>query len=213
MKHFIWLLPVILIALYGCGSPPVEVNRFDPLTGGPFISTLDKNGEIYASYLDPDIQVVTTIYEYNSIIVMPLSIINRTGQDIEASDYSLSLSDGRDLKTVTMLTRDDLVNVKGRLEGKGTDFGSGIEGMALAATVNAFEDLTNQPSTKMMVQGINQAINDYFEFRPLYAGEARTGLLCYLVDFKLEYPLSVRLKVKDKLIEIKFLPQPKKEED
>ncbi|MBN2057766.1 MAG: hypothetical protein JW782_03115 [Candidatus Saganbacteria bacterium] len=211
MKRSFWLIPVILLALYGCSSPPVEVNRFDPVAGGPFISTLDKNGEIYASYIDPEIQLVTTLYEYNSIIVMPLTIVNRTDHDIGPADYSLSLCDGRDFKPVRMLDRNDLVNVKGKLEGKGTDFGSGIEGMALAATVNAFEDLTNQPSTKMMVKGINQAINDYFEFRPVYASEARTGLLCFLVDFKLEYPLTVRLKVKDKLIDIRFLPRPKKE--
>jgi len=198
------LLLVIIVG--GCGTP-IEINRFDPITEMPGVKSFTLDNEIYASNANAHYRVAAALFEYNSVMVMPLEITNKTGRNIEPGQYSVSLHDGRDLKTIRLLTRKELVTVKGKLEGNGS--GGGLEGMALEATVNALMTAANVPTKNVMIQGLNHAINDYFSFRPVYDHETRNGLLCFLVEFKLEYPITLIVKIHGEPFKLKFMPQKK----
>lgn len=207
------LVLIVPLLLLGCGNTPVEVNHFDPVLDQPHLTKIVREDDDLVSCQTNKFKVVAALYEYNSVIVMPLNISNKTGQTIQPKDYSISLHDGRDLKKIKMLTRTDLVKIKGKLEGSGSGGGGGgIESMALEATVNAIMSATSMPTKNLMLKGLDHAINDYFEFRPIWANETRAGLLCFLVDFKLEYPLTLALKVRDERIDLKFRPRPKKDD-
>jgi len=58
----------------------------------------------------------------------------------------------------------------------------------------------------VMLKGLDDAIDNYFSFRAIYAREKREGILCFMVDFKLEYPITLMIKIKDKVAWIRFLP-------
>lgn len=195
---------LVAVIVGGCGTP-IEINRFDPITKIPGTKSFTLDNEIYGSNENHQYRVAAALFEYNSVIVMPLEITNKTGRNIEPGQYSISLHDGRDLKTIRMLTRKELVAVKGKLEGNSS--GSGLEGMALEATVNALMTAANMPTKNVMVQGLNHAINDYFSFRPIYAHETRRGLLCFLVEFKLEYPIALIVKIHGEEFKLKFMPR------
>lgn len=204
MRQWLFLTLAVMILFCGCAAP-VKINRFDPLADRPNLKTFTRDNETYLSFEDKNYRVTAALFEYNSVMVLPLEISNKTGSDIEPPEYSVSLHDGRDLKLIKMLKRSDLIAVRGKLRGK--SYGEGLEGMAINATVNVLMDAANVNTQKTMIKGLEQAIHDYFSFRPVYAHETRQGLLCFLVDFKLEYPLSLMLRIRDEYILLRFLPQ------
>ena len=204
MRKWLFLTLVVMLLFCGC-TAPIRINRFDPVADGPNLKTFTRDNETYSSFEDNNYRVTAALFEYNSVMVLPLEIFNKTGSDIEPQEYSVSLHDGRDLKQIKMLKRQDLMAVRGKLGGK--SFGKDLEGMAIDATVNILMDAANVNTQKTMIKGLDQAIHDYFSFRPVYALETRQGLLCFLVDFKLEYPLTLMLRIRNEHIQLRFLPQ------
>jgi hypothetical protein len=207
MRLAIGLSLLAIIALTGC-STPVEINRFDPVLGPPEIGAYGENNETFIKYNDSHYQITAALFEFNSVIVMPLSITNKTGEALEPSQYSVSLRDGRDLKEIKMLTRNNLVAVKNKVEGKGG--GLNVGGSVVETTVNAIISITQSSNQEVVTKGLDHAINNYFSFRPIYANYSRKGILCFLVDFKLEYPLALMVDIKGEAFMLRFMPQAKK---
>jgi len=183
--------------------------RFEPVVNSPnldtFISTeLSIKGETMARYTLPNYKIQTAIFEALSIMIVPITIVNNTGDDLQPSEYSISLYDGRDMKPIKMLSRSDMIKVQDKLKG-----GSGgrLEQQVINTAVDSFMDITNSTDKQAVIKGLDAAINNYFAFRPVYAYDKRFGVLCFLLDFKAEYPISLKVKIKKEDITLKFFPQ------
>ena len=208
---YILLLGLAAIVLVGCSSAPYEINRFEPQDDAAPTRVVMKDGEKYLAFEGKNIDISAALFEYNNIIVLPLTMVNKTNKTIPAEDYSLGLYDGRDYKPIKLVTRDDLSKFRAGMSGKGTAV-IPLENQAVQVAFSAIAGVI-QPSEKdAIVKGLDVAINDYFEFRPIWAGEARKGILCFLVDFKLEYPLILEITMEGKPIRLRFLPEKKAEE-
>jgi hypothetical protein len=102
-----------------------------------------------------------------------------------------------------MLTRDDLVAVRNRLSGVSN---RAFQDQLIDLTITNVMKVANVPTKDQMIALLNQAIENYFEFRPIYARETRQGFICFLPHFNLEYPLTLTLKVKKREINVRFMP-------
>lgn len=178
--------------LFGCAPVPLDVNHFSPEEIK--LETADITGK-------------AALYEYNSVLVVDLTLANRSSMDILPKEYSVVLADGRDLKPVKMLKRSDLVEVRSKYTAGNT--GGAIQDQLIAATMNNVMNAVNVPTKDKLINIIDKGIAQYFEFRPIYAGAERSGVLCFLPDFKLEYPLTLTVKCRDKKIEAQFQPASK----
>jgi len=201
----------LAILSVGCARAPMsaQINRFDHQLQPPYTKTFIKDGETYVSYENVNYKISTALFEYQSIIVLPLEIFNHTASNIWLDEYAVSLYDGRDLKPIKMLTRTDLQAARSKIGGGGSS--GGIEQQLIESTLNAIMEAANVTTKNTMIKSIDIAIDNYFEFRPIYAGEKRGGILCFLVDFKMEYPITLMVKLKGEEIRLKFMPQMKKE--
>lgn len=203
-------LLALAVLTAGCVSnplpPPVKVVRFDPVVKPPQIEAFinPSINETFVRYNSEKYLITAAVFESQAILLIPLNITNNTGQDIEPDEYTVSLHDGRDLKTVKMLKRDDLIGVKAKLEGVSS--GSNIETQVVNTVMDSVMSITSNPEKQKVLQGINTAISNYFSFRPLYLRETRTGVLCFMLDFKAEFPLTLRIKIRDETIDLQFMP-------
>jgi hypothetical protein len=204
------LLSFALLFIVGCSSAPFDINRFDPQDDQALTRVVLKGGEKYLAYESMAIDISVALFEYNNIIVMPLMIENKTDQTIPAKDYSLSLSDGRDRKPIKLVSRDDLAKFRAGMSGGGSA-NIPLENQAVQAAFSAIEGVIRPSEKSAILKGVDIAINDYFQFRPIWAREKRQGILCFLVDFKLEYPLTLEFKLKGKPIDLRFMPETKAE--
>ena len=193
--------------LFGCGSQiQLDATRFIPLPG-PNQTIFTENEDTYVSYEGGGIVVTMAIYEYNAIIGVPISITNKTGADMDPSEYSFGLYDGRDLKPVKMLTRDDLVKFKAQYSGGSS---GAIQDKVIEASMNNIMKAVNVPTKDKVIEVINFGIDNYFSFRPIYNGETRSGILAFIPDYKLEFPLSFAVRKGDETITLRFIPPTKK---
>jgi len=199
-----WLL--LPLFLFGCAEAPINITHFDVVPNPPRVKTFLLNNVNYASYETTDHKVIAALFEYQAVMVLPLEIINLTDADIEAAQYSVGLFDGRDLKPIKMLKREDLIAFKNKQQG-GEAVVGGIEGQVIQGTLNAILGATNRDAKGYVIKGVDQAIDRYFTFRPIYAREAREGILCFLLDFKEEDPITLRIKLKGEEIKLQFLPR------
>ena len=210
MKKSPWpLLFALTLFLLGCAQVPLDLQRFDPIVDRPQKTIFLKDNEPYLAFEDRTVKVSAALFEYNTVIVIPLEITNRTGQDIVAADYTIALADGRDRKPVRLISRDDLVKIKEKYSGGGGS-SSALQDQVIETTITSLMNAVNLPTKDRLIRIIDQGIDQYFEFRPVYARETRTGVLCFVPDFKLEYPLTLDLKVKGELIDLQFNPRMKK---
>lgn len=198
---FIFILAVILL---GCAEVPQEVKHFEPLADSPLEKVFLKDNVPSIAYEDAVGKITASIFEYNTILAVPISITNKLSKDELPTEYSISLADGRDLKPIKMLKRDDLIKIKAKYLGEGS---SNLEDQLLEATVTNIMNVANMPTKDRVVKLLDEGINSYFAFRPIYAGEKREGVLCFLPDFKLEYPLTLMVKVRGEKIDFKFFPK------
>jgi len=204
MKRLAWLL-VLVPFLFGCAKPPVEVNHFIPAPNQLHVKKAVKhNSETYSVYDNDRFKIETAIYEYKGIIVVPLEITNKEKKDIEPQEYKIALSDGRDYKEIKMLSRQDIILTRGRYQGNPPSLG--LSNQLIETTFQTVSSIVSPPTKDRLIQALDYAINNYFSFRPIYAGETRTGILCFLVDFKLEYPLTLTLAAKEEKVHIYFWP-------
>jgi hypothetical protein len=139
-------------------------------------------------------------------LLLSLQIYNQTGADIKPEEYSVGLYDGRDLKQITMLSRTDMMIVKDKLQGKST--GGGLESQVIQGALNTVTGVTSVISKSEVSRGLDLATKSYFSFRPIYKHETRTGILCFVLDFRPEYPITLKVKIRDEEFKLKFMPKP-----
>ncbi|MBU0672838.1 MAG: hypothetical protein KJ732_07425 [Candidatus Margulisbacteria bacterium] len=210
----IWVGIIILISallITGCSSVPIEIKHFVPVLNLPAVHRSVKYGDEGVEFESKDYHISAVLFESNNIIVLPLSIQNRTAAAIDAGQYSVQLFDGRDFKPVKLISRDDLVKVRANYEGASQSLGS--EQQVLTAALTAVANTISPSSKSYIMEGMDHAIDNYFQFRPIYALETREGILCFLVDFGLEYPLNLKIKIRDRDIDLFFMPKPEEKKD
>ena len=209
------LLPVFLISSVillvfsaGCsGSDPgMTIDRFEPIINPPKVTASVKNNESFINFKNNKYEITAGLFEAQSIMVMPISIANKSDNRIDTADYSISLHDGRDYKVIERLSRDTLITAKGKIEGNGSISG-GIEQQVISTLITTVMSLTSVSQKNQVLQGMDMAVNNYFSFRPIYAHETRSGVLCFVIDFKPEFPLTLKIKLKDEIIHLQFMPK------
>ncbi|MFH0887048.1 MAG: hypothetical protein V1843_02650 [bacterium] len=203
MRRLILLLPIAGLIL-GCNAAPLEFNRFDPVIYPPYMKTVIQDNEKYVSYEDTKYKVNTVVLEYQGILLTNIVIDNKTARDIDAKDYSIQLCDGRDYKPLKMVSRKDIAAIKATYTGNAS--GGNIQDQAIAAASAALLEIFQPSSKSQIIQGLDKAIDNYFSFRPIYAHESRSGIISFVADFKLEYPLTFIIKLENEKIELAFKP-------
>lgn len=203
MKKLIFLA-IACIMLAGCAQTPLQTTKFTPQNDRmpvttPYIPDLP----LYYLYSDPSLEVSANIYEYNNMLTLFIIIKNKTKENLLPENYSISLTDGRDYKEIKMLSRQDLINIR----SKYIDASNGsIQDQVIEATMTNAMKVANMPTKEKLAELITLGVNNYFSFRPVYPNEVRQGVLCFLPDFKLEYPLTIFIKIKSKNLAFHFLP-------
>ena len=198
----------LIILFCGCTTtPPFEVDRYDFQIFNQNEKIVIEHNEKFACYENKDFKITMAIFRHQNLYVVPLSITNKTGTNLLPARYSVGLYDGRDYKPLTFVHRSDIIAYKNKVAGIGS--------VNLTPTIenafNAATSLINWPSSSALNKGLDQAIENYFEFRPVWANQKRYGILCYVGNFKLEYPLSFIVKIRGEKMEFEFLPRPKDE--
>lgn len=197
----IFLALLVLILLAGCAPPPLKVTNFDPVPLPPKYTVFSRDNAEFISYDDPKYKITACLYKYENVFVISLSITNETGSDIK--DYSIALFDGRDYKPLKMVSFEDIT--KFRSEYAGTSR-IGSQDEAIKAALEALIEAVQPTSKKLVVKALDTAIDNYFELRPVYAHEDRSGIISFLVDFKLEYPITLTVRIGEERIDFKFVP-------
>ncbi|OGC34305.1 hypothetical protein A2311_01240 [candidate division WOR-1 bacterium RIFOXYB2_FULL_48_7] len=214
MKRSLLLIVLATIIVSGCASHQLAnremLTRFDPIMDQPQIKTFyqERFKETFVSYEASEVRLVSALFESQSLLLLPITIFNKTNNAIMPADYSVALYDGRDMKQIKMLTRDDLLDVKAKLQGRPSD--GNIETKVINSVMDSLTFMTGDPDKQLVMQGLDLALYDYFSFRPIYPHEKRYGILCFILDFKAEYPITLNVRVGAKNHEIRFLPKPPK---
>lgn len=183
MRNKLWLPFVccLLPLIFGCAQVPLDINYFVPAPGQPGIKTVVYNGGDYSDLQSANYTVDASPYEYNTIIALLLVVENKSGVDVQPADYTISLTDGRDLKPLKMLTRDDLIAIKAKYSGGGSGGSSGaIQDQLINNSMNMIMNTVNVPTKDKLINIINQGIDNYFAFRPVYAREK--GAACFVLS-------------------------------
>ncbi len=203
-KNWLWLLGLLLLT--GCAATPVKIDVYKPLAASAREEVTTRAGYSFIEYADQKYRVGATLAGTQNVFVVSLKVTNLTGADLGPDDYAIALTDGRDAKPLTLLTRESVIKYRASLTG-GTDLKSGnpMADLALGQLNNVFSALS-EPEKNQVVRSVDWAIEHYFSFRPIYAGESREGVLCYYPGFVLEYPLTLKVKLKDDAVDLKFWP-------
>lgn len=202
------LLPLLLLPLlFGCAQVATyNMTYFQPVNvPAKTFNYLDQTVS-YASYSNDDVEIAASIVEYNTyIIVASLKIVNVSGKTIEPESYSIALFDGKDYKSIRLLTRDEVQSVKNTVAGGPS--GGAIQDQIINTSVNTLMSAVDAPTKGKLVRIIQYGIDNYFSFRPIWIKGQREGFLCFLPNFKLEFPLTLRIKMNGKVIDLKFVPK------
>ncbi len=206
-KRIIVLLLLSGAFLLGCAQAPLDVVRFDPVLDRKEIKTAIIAGETFAEYETPDFRVSTAVFEFNGVIANSLEIRNNSDTDLPPTEYSFSLADGRDQKPIKMLSRQDLIATRAKLAGGGG--GGNIQDQLIQATVDTIMNTINTPTKAKLINIVDEGVKNYFSFRPVYAKESRSGIVCFIPDFQLEYPLTLTVKIRGETARFRFNPKKK----
>jgi hypothetical protein len=201
------LLPLLAITLlYGCAKAPVEFDHYQPVikNAGDKLEaqwglSAIKNGN--AAYT-----VTGLLVGAENVVVVYLKIENRTGSDLLPSDYSVGLTDGRDRLPLQLISREAVIAYRAReAGGDKVSSGNGMVDLALTQLGNLTRTMGNSQLVQFLAS-LDWAVDHYFAFRPVYAGQSREGLLCYSVNFVREYPLTLEVRIGDRTYDFDFLP-------
>jgi hypothetical protein len=208
MKKLACFLPIVagLFLVLGCVPAAIDAVNYNPVTDRPEIKAILVSEEVFAEYGTGDYRVTIGIFEYNKVLAVSLEIRNLTAVDLSPKEYSVTLADGRDLKPIKLLSRQDLIATKAKVSGAST---GAFQDQLIQATVDTVMNTMNQPTKDKLIEIIDQGIAQYFTFRPVYANDQRSGVLCFVPDFRLEYPLTVTVRIKGEPYIVKFLPRRK----
>jgi len=201
--RIVWLLLLLAVLLVGCARPKIDIVCYSLINPSSNTTLFEKSGETYVAYEDLQAKLTAGLFQYKNIIVLDLGIFNKTNETLLSQDYSIGLFDGRDLKKIRLLKREDIVGVK----AKSTGGPSGdLQAQALQTAINVILETVKPSERAFMLKSFDVAIDNYFSFRPIYAYEERAGLLCFFLDFKAEYPNTLIVTIKDKPIILRFQP-------
>jgi hypothetical protein len=206
MKKFL-PLSLLLLLILGCAAvtTTLDITYFEPIPDSPGMKTFVQDKITYVNYENHDYRITAALFEYNDICIVTLSITNETSSDVKSSDYSVGLYDGRDQKPLKIVSREDITAVRAKYAGSSSGLEiTGDTVKAVESAVTAIIGVVKPSTNDMVVKGLDQAIDNYFSFRPIYAKECRDGILSFLVDFKLEYPLTLKIKLRKEEIDLKF---------
>jgi len=200
----ICLMAAVIVA--GCAKPPVKVKLYEPVITAPNQKIEDKNGQKLIEYFDSDVAVSASIVGAQGIMVVSLRITSLTGKDIPADEYSIELADGRDFKPLRLVSREVVMEYRKNLStGQEIKSGNGMLDLALTQFGGIIQDMGNTERSEFL-KSVDWAVDHYFALRTIYVNEPRAGVLCYYADFILEYPLTLRIKLRQKPIDLQFKP-------
>lgn len=200
------LLGVVFLA--GCAGPlppEVKIIRFDPVIDSPQVRSFTRANETYISFESDGYAVDAAVFESQAVIFIPLTVYNNSGKEILPADYSVSLHDGRDLKLIKMLSRDEISSIKAKLEGR--PGGVNIETQVINTAVDSFMSLAGNSGKQVIIKAMGYAVDNYFSFRPIYPREKRTGVLCFILNFKAEYPITLKMQMWNEVSYLQFMPR------
>lgn len=203
------LLFPLLILIVGCSSHKLNLTRYEPQPKPPqqkvMIEPTDDKGR-FLLYESDKYQIKAALFAYNEIVILPLTISNETDSQIRPDDYYVAVYDGKDFKELHMIQRDTISRIKATYQSGGKGAGSGMMDAAAQLAFNALVDIFSPATKDMVVKALNQIEDQYFSFRPIWAHEGRYGILAFVHDFQLEYPLTLVVKVKDEKVDFRFGP-------
>lgn len=208
MLKKILILLVLALFLAGCEPQTLKLDAFEPVPDPQHLKKDQKNGQEYVIYETPEYKLSLALVRYKHVFIMPLEIENKTAHAIETDQYSIGLYDGRDHKPIPMITRKDVESFGARYDKKDPVSLVGVPGVD-GALASVWE-MVGSPATVAERKGIEKAVEDYYDFRPIFEHDKRSGILCFFHDFKLDYPIVFMARVKSE--EIKIIFWPKKEE-
>lgn len=206
MKRKLFLLLLAILLSCGCAKAPVTVDYYQPAAKLPNDKITAQGNFLFISNVNDDYAVKAMLSGGENIMVVYLTIDNKTVSDLTAADYSVRLTDGLDRKPLQLISREVVMAYRAQVAA-GDKVSSG-NAMVDAALTQLSGMVKSMGSTELaqFLTSMNWAIDHYFAFRPVYAKRSREGVLCYFVNFIREYPLTLEIKIKNKTIDFDFLP-------
>ncbi|MFH1683463.1 MAG: hypothetical protein ABIA67_01125 [Candidatus Margulisiibacteriota bacterium] len=188
----------------GCAELPVDIIHYEPIVSSADQKIVSRGNNNVIEQTSAGHAVSAMLAGSENVFVLVLKIENKTSADIKAADYSIALTDGRDEKPLALLPREAVIDYRSKLAG-GQEIKSGNAMMDLAlAQLGRMTKSMSSSHLKEFLQSVDWAVDHYFAFRPIYAHDSREGVLCYYAAFIPEYPLTLKLKLNDKLTAFKF---------
>lgn len=206
IKQYLAFLPIIFIC--GCAAQVTpEVNVYKPANLQPGVTEVRKTHVTYAQWETDRYKVLSALYEYKGIYVAEVEMTNKTNINVQPGEYSVALSDGNDRLPFTMISAETIQRIRDGVKGE-KDGNLGLqeaEQRVLDAAVSIFQSM--KPSdAELLKKSLGMVIDQYFAFRPLWAGQTRKGLIAFQPGFRLEFPLRLSLAIKGDKMEIVFVP-------
>lgn len=199
---------LFIIFMCGCaGQVPQEVNVYKPANLQDGVIEIKKPQVTYAQWETDRYKVLSALFEYKGIYVADVEITNKTSVNVQPGEYSIALTDGNDRLHFMMISAETIQKIRDGIKGEtgGKLDLKEAEQRVLDAAVSIFQSM--QPSdVELLQKGLNRVIDQYFAFRPIWAGDTRKGLIAFKPDFRLEYPIRLSLAIKGDKTEIIFVP-------
>jgi len=206
IKLYLAFLPIIFMC--GCAAQvPKEVNAYKPSNLQPGVIEIKKSQVTYAKWETDRYKVLSALFEYKGIYVADVEMTNKTNVNVQPGEYSIALTDGNDRLHFKMISAETIQIIRGGIkeDKDGKLELKEAEQRVLDAAVSIFQSM--KPSdAELLKKGLDMVIDQYFAFRPLWAGQTRKGLIAFEPDFRLEYPLRLSLAIKGDKTEIIFVP-------
>lgn len=198
---------LLFLLLCGCAEPPMQIDRYDPVPAAVHERAVEKDGHNYIEYDDGEFAVSAVLAGSQSILVTSLRVENRADRDLLPSEYSVQLTDGRDHKPLKAIDRDVVIEYRHKIAaGQEIKSGNPMLDLGLNELGGMLRSLDRSQAAQFL-RSLDWVVANYFAFRPVYAKSVREGTLCYYVDFILEYPLTLRLRLRDKKLDFVFWPR------
>lgn len=202
MQKAAWLLIFILpLWLLGCSHPAMQIQTFTPILDRPELKLIQLHNQDFIELTRGDFRVTTGLYSYNNIIALSIEIYNHSATELGTAEYSITLTDGRDHKVIHLMTRQDVIATRAKLAGSKS---AAIQDQIIQTSIDTVMNTVNAPTKERMLAVIDLGIAQYFSFRPVFPHEQRSGFLCFVPDFQLEYPLIVKVAIRENTYQFKY---------
>ena len=170
----------------------------------PNIKPFTKNDTPYFTDENKYYTITFSLVGHEGVMIVPLEIKNKTGTDIGAQEYRGALYDGRDRLPLKLIGREDLETIVNQLLNPK---GFSLSNPSIQGAFSSIDSLIKLPANSSLGNDVRNIANNYFVFRPVYAGSTRSGYLAFFHAFKLEYPLTLEIIINGKAYRYYFAPQ------